>query len=166
MFKKILETQQEAFRSFMQTYMDCTNKRIDNFIQETTRSITELKSSLEFSQAEILDMKTKQNLDSVQLKKMSEDLNLATVGLKKLEDSCDYLENQSRRNNLRIDRIPENQGETWAQTEDLVKDKMRTALDIPEAASIEVDRAHRTKGGENRNRTIIVKFTKLKIEKW
>ena len=39
------------------------------------------------------------------------------AGLQKLSGTVDYLENQSRRSNLRIDEIAEIPGETWAQKE-------------------------------------------------
>ena len=64
-------------------------------------------------------------------------------------DKLDYLEGQSRRNNLIIDGIEETPGETWADSE----------------AMIEVERAHRagkpvSRG--NRPRPIVVKFVKYK----
>ena len=36
--------------------------------------------------------------------------------LRKVEDKIDHIENQSRRNNARIDGIPEEDNETWEKT--------------------------------------------------
>ena len=39
--------------------------------------------------------------------------------LRRVEDNIDYIENQSRRNNVRIDGVPEEANETWEKTEEI-----------------------------------------------
>ena len=56
-------------------------------------------------------------------------LNTADVAcmkeqLRRVEDNIDYIENQSRRNNVRIDGVPEEANETWGKTEEMVKQQM------------------------------------------
>ena len=49
---------------------------------------------------------------------------------KKLEEKNRKLEDRSRRNNLRIDGVPENEYETWEQTEAKVKSLVKEKLGI------------------------------------
>lgn len=81
----------------------------------------------------------------------------------------DYLENQSRRNNLRFDGIDEDRNETWEQTELKVRSTLMTKLSLSqqEAESIKIERAHRTgRARTNANgssgRSVIAKFSSFK----
>ena len=62
-----------------------------------------------------------------------------------LDFSCDkmeYSENQSRRNNIRIDGIPKEPDETWEDTESKAKVALESKLNLP--FKVEIKRAHRT----------------------
>ena len=75
----------------------------------------------------------------------------------KEDDKLRVLEDRSRCDNLRFDRIPEYKSETWADTEDILKDTLREQLGMN---NIKIERAHRI--GTNTQstcRTIIAKFT-------
>ena len=63
-------------------------------------------------------------------------------GLHKYEEKLQYLENQSRRNNVRIDGIPEEDNETWLNTETKAKELLQEKLHFSFEPVIE--RAHRT----------------------
>ena len=80
-----------------------------------------MRTSLEFSQKDINDMKPSllklQELDSA-IEEIQDDLNHQ-------EEQMEYLENQSRRNNVRIDGIPEEDNETWETTEAKVKQVLK-----------------------------------------
>ena len=54
----------------------------------------------------------------------------------------EYLENQSRRNNIRIDGIPEEPDETWEDPESKAKVALESKLNLP--FKVEIERAHRT----------------------
>ena len=56
-------------------------------------------------------------------------------------DKIEYLENQSRRSNIRIDGIREEEAETWDNTETKVKEILKEKLNLDEEPDIE--RAHR-----------------------
>ena len=84
------------------------------------------------------------------------------------ENGLDYVENQTRRNNLRIDGVTESPGETWADKEAAVRKTFATSLKFSErqANDIRIERAHRT-GGDNHNhsgkpKTVVVKFESYK----
>ena len=72
------------------------------------------------------------------------------------------LEDRSRRNNLRIDRIEEKPNETWKECEENVQEMIKEKLGITEP--IEIDRCHRISKRKkpNRPRTVICRITKFK----
>ena len=89
--------------------------------------------------------------------------------LRIVEDNVDYIENQSRRNNVRIDCVPEEGNETWENTAEMVTQQMTKPFSISqiEVDTINIERAHRTgasnaKYGKDKPRTIMVKFTSFK----
>ena len=145
--------------------METTNTRFDNFLIDTTKTIAELKQSLQYTQHEVEDLKTQMS--------KNQPLNTADVACMKHNyaesRTIDYIENQSRRNNVRIDGVPEEANETWGKTEEMVKQQMTKTFSIPqiEVDQIKIERAHRTgaskaKDGKNKPRTIMVKFTSFK----
>ena len=72
------------------------------------------------------------------------------------------LEDRSRRDNLRFDGIEEWEDESWADTEENLKDKIKETLGIE---NIEIERAHRV-GNKNQSscRTIVAKLSKYKTK--
>ena len=79
---------------------------------------------------------------------------------KKLTD----LEDRSRRNNLRIDGVAEENGETWDDCEQKVKEIIMDKLELEN--DIIIERAHRTKkskyGNKDQPRTIVCKLLSYK----
>ena len=64
------------------------------------------------------------------------------ISLNKFGDKTVELENRSRRNNLRIVGIPEKPGETWEESDELMKSTLIEKLGLTTGPPIE--RAHRT----------------------
>lgn len=74
---------------------------------------------------------------------MSKDLSTIQTSIQKqCGDKTTYLENQSRRNNIRINGIPEKPGEKWDETEEMVKSILKDKLQLTFEPRFE--RAHRT----------------------
>ena len=73
---------------------------------------------------------------------MDEELEDIQHGLHKHGEKLEYLDNQSRRNNVRIDGIPEEDNETWLNTETKAKEVLQEKLNL----SFEpvIDRGNRT----------------------
>ena len=70
------------------------------------------------------------------------------------------LEDRSRRDNLRIDEIPEYEEESWNDTEELLKDALHEKLDVNK---IQIERAHRVGAKKaGKDRTIVAKFSSYK----
>ena len=108
--------------------------RIDNVV----KSVGELKASLEFSQGDIDDLQ-----ESVaKITDMEQELDDIQQYLDKHDEKIEYLENQSRRNNIRIDHgIPEETNESWSVTEEIVKKVLTEKLHLEFEPTME--RAHR-----------------------
>ena len=135
------------FKSFFDSIIGNVNTHLDSL----THSVAELKAriasseketgilenSLEFSLKDIDDLKPSllklQELDSA-IEEIQDDLDHQ-------EEQMEYLENQSRRNNVRVDGIPEEDNETWEETEAKVKQVLKDELNLTSAPDIE--RAHR-----------------------
>ena len=89
-----------------------------------------------------------------------------TKTILQLEETVDYLENQSRRNNVRIDGVNERPGETWMETEEAPCWLMERDLKLPpeQVRAMHIEGAHRTGGAPTagRDRTLIAKFAYFK----
>ena len=72
---------------------------------------------------------------------MEEELEDIQRSLHKHDEKLEYLENQRRRNNIRIDGIPEEDNESWLNTETKVKEALHEKLNLSFEPVIE--RAHR-----------------------
>ena len=71
---------------------------------------------------------------------MEEGLTEANSCIDELYDQQEQLENHSRRNNIKIMGIPENENETWEESEQKAIEVIRTRLQIAE--ELRVERAH------------------------
>ena len=104
--KELLKQQGSTLKVFLIAYMDSVNTRIDNMMKD----VQSVKSSLEFTQAQVEELITS-DLRVKEVKVQIEDLG------NKLYD----LKNQSRRNNLCFEGIPESPNETWQESESKIK---------------------------------------------
>ena len=162
----MLKGQQQAFESCMKTYMDSVTSRVDGLLT----SIVEVKTTL----TSVLE---RVNTLAAKEENITTEIDTVKAAIVDIELKADYLENQSRRNNLRIDGVLEDSGETWEGTELKVKDLFVTSLGFSpsEATNIKVERAHRTgknipihpsraPGGSRQHtaRSIVVKFQSFK----
>ena len=165
-FQSIVDAQLKAFQACMQACMESNNKRFDDFVRVTISDISELKASLQFTQKELHELKlsVKVNIDD----NTSTDKLLAklTDDMKRVDDAADYMENQSRRNNLRVDGVKEKPGETWQETEAALRQVVQRELKLPadQVSALQIERAHRTGAPTTtqRERTIVVKFGSFK----
>ena len=77
-------------------------------------------------------MKTTIHTQEDCLTNTTRDIERGTCTQRELEHGIDYIENQTRRNNVRIDGVAEVTAETWADTEAVVRKTLATALELPE----------------------------------
>ena len=160
MVRELLITQERLLKAHYQELFNITNSRIDGL----TKKIDDLKSSLEYTQKEINDRQVQEKDDNTTSTSPSATKCIADIEkeLLHLKEKCVYLENQSRRNNLRIDGIPETSRETWEETEKKVKETLEEQLDLKEEPVIE--RAHRVgrPSSPGMGRTIVRKLMSWK----
>lgn len=76
-----------------------------------------------------------------ELEKKTETVDNLIKEVASLHTKVTYLENQSRRNNIRINGIPEDPKETWDDNEDKLKSAISQELDL--GFEPEIERAHR-----------------------
>ena len=160
-FQQVVDAQTKAFQACLQTFVDSMNRRFDAFFSETVTNFTELKASLQFAQIELHEIKNEMHQNINTGKKIA----AIEAELKRLDTATDYMENQSRRNNLRMDGVRERPGDTWAETEEAVRRTLQEQLKLPaqQVAAMPIERAHRTgTATEHRDRTIVIKFTSFK----
>ena len=164
--KELLATQQRAFQLLVSDLKDS--------VKDVKKDVDELKRSLEFSQKDVKDTEVKvATLESkVDLVKIKADDQEGFLGY--VEDQMEYIENQSRRNNIKILGLPEDKEKetSWEETENIVKNVIQNQLQLKE--DIHIERAHRVgkprplgshdgTGGDDEGpkftRPIVAKFT-------
>ena len=133
-----------------------------------TNQLSDFKHSLEFTQNEseqIGKVSVKnQKMNNEQKNRVDAFEQSIRTELDELKSSFDYQENQQRRNNLRIDGVPETAAETWELTEKKVRLIMAEKLKI-NAKMVEIDRAHRVgkqQPGSTKPRSIVARFLRYK----
>ena len=154
--KEMFESHQSIIRKLISDNNILMNQRLDKIYNE----INELKSSIETTDTVVLthtkdikDIKTK--LKTVKTNETAvRNLQELTENVKeKLID----LENRSRRNNLRIDGVPESQNETWKDCQEKIKTLFTNELKLKD--KINIERAHRTgKSTSEKPKTIVIKL--------
>lgn len=158
-FTALLQQQQDIFKDLVKVIMDSTNSRMDTI----TKEVQDLKTSIQYTQKEVDELKITQAKQSEHCNTTQTDIVKLCESMQVILDKHEYLEGQSRRNNIVIDGIPEAPGESWEDSEEKVKDMLRQKLQLQR--EIEVERAHRTgkpEAARERPRSIVVKFLRFK----
>lgn len=159
-FTELLEQQERNFKTCVQIMIDASNKRVDGL----TRELGDLRESVHFTQKDVDDLRAKEKVSSKLTNELKSGASNLEESLMSLTVKSDYLEGQSRRNNIIIDGIGESPNESWSVSEDKVRRLISEKLQLDHRA-MEIERAHRmgkpTTNGE-RPRPIIAKLFKYK----
>ena len=141
--KGLLQVQESAFRAMVEMMFN----GLKEDIKEIRRDVADLRSSLEFSQANISTIESKLDAanDKLVFQGNAVEAHVGNVG--GLQDKVEYLENQSRRNNVRIIGVEEGDDETWDKSEEVVKELVKKKLELSD--DLQIERAHRV--GRKRN---------------
>ena len=158
--RELLQSQERMFKNFVESIAANLTKRVDDLVTK----IADLKARLEFSQNDIEKHTTQITLLDTNLQLAVEEITkLQTLGAKQLEKAT-YLENQSRRNNVRIEGIVEESSESWESTEGKVKEMFTEKLQMDSPSAIE--RAHRTGKGKKPDGTPKPRTVVCKLYDW
>ena len=131
--KELMAVQERAYKNAIEILFS----EVKNDIRNLNNEIQEMKCSLQFSQKDIDDLNSK--VTSIDSK-----LNSQHIALEHIDKECegisnqvDYLENQSRRNNIKILGLAESKEErTWEDTEKLIKSTIKDTLGVDESVEI------------------------------
>ena len=147
--RELLDVQAKSYRSMIE--MVVNEFRED--LKALKKDVNDLKASIQFTQKDVDENKQKVSEIAVTIAAQATALNDVFKGLDELEGKSDYLENQSRRNNIKVFGIPEEHDETWDDCESKIKEAIAEKLDIKE--EILIERAHRVgpKNGHKRARS-------------
>ncbi|XP_047129609.2 uncharacterized protein LOC105843398 [Hydra vulgaris] len=170
MFKEFKKETEEMFQKQEKAVLDIiganikiindrfekVEKNVDgnaNCIKKLTKELEDIKVSLNFNEG-LIDEKIVTN--NKYLDKKMEHTKIDNV----LKEKQRNLEDRSRRNNLRIEGIYENDKESWGDTEKKVQTFFTEKLGLKD---VEIERAHRTgRKNDGRPRTIILNLQKYK----
>ena len=164
MLNEMLQRQERMFKTLLDSLLNNFNSRLDSVVESVAdiktrlnicqEDTSEFKGSLEFSQKDIDELKLKIETE------VEADINDIYDCIDYHMDKLEYLENQSRRNNIRIDGIPEEENELWDTAADKVKHVLTEKLGL--AAAPDIERAHRVgrfvAGSKRRPRTIVCRL--------
>ena len=137
--RELLETQERTFKYTI----ELLTKNFKDDINEIKRTVEDLKTSLNFSQKDIDDIKSRIYKAEERIMEAEEGIHDAQADIDHSLDQQEYLENQSRRNN--VFGIPEKDAkeglESWEESEQLVKNEIKSKLKIE--VDLNIERAHR-----------------------
>ena len=164
----LLKNQAELFNSSIKLLL----QDVTEDIKSIRKDITDLQASLQFTQAKFEESNQKMEQIGATLSMHSENSNDINKQADQVDDQLEYLDNQSRRNNVRITGIPEDKDveQSWDDTEKVVKQSIKDKLSINE--DFEIERCHRVNSRRRRSndragqpeepRPIVAKFSKWK----
>ena len=136
--KEMLDLQRSSFQVLIDD--------VKNEVKGLKKDLEEVKTSISFISNVTDSLKESIKVTGNKVGKLQKSLGMLEVdtheGLDMLADQQEYLENQSRRNNVKITGVPESDNEKcWDETEKLVKSVIKTELGIED--DFEIVRAHR-----------------------
>ena len=154
--REMLKLQESALRSLFESIVNSLTKRVD----EVVKKVASLESSLEYSQKDIAELKPLHG----QITAVNVDIGRLGRDISDQALKAEYLENQSRQNNIRVNEIEESVGETWEETEEKVTEAVKAKLGM----DLEIERAHgverrkRSQGSAEKPRTIVCRLRNWK----
>ena len=99
---------------------------------------------------------------SVKLEGINKELDKISRDLASHSHKMEYLEDQSRRNNIRVNGIPESDNESWEDVEvkvkRTIKDNLGIKVDIERAHRVERRKAKSGQANQNHPRTIVCRL--------
>lgn len=163
LIKTMLESQERAYL----TAINAVTEQMNLQIQQLESGVSDLVTSLEFTQQELDEMKAQNKVCDEEIKKAKQGgINLSAQAdssyekIKVLEAKANFQEDYGRRKNVRISGLKERvANETWEQTATSVATLLQNKLGLP---GLVVERIQRV--GPRRNdkpRTVVAHFSRF-----
>ena len=148
-FKKEFKKQEVDITKIISSNFTLTMKEIKSLKQE----VNDLKESKEYTQNDleekVTDVEKKISTFEIKMNEMygyQIDPDYVSDSLSELQDKISEMQGRSRRNNIRVDGVTKEKGETW---EDSEKKVLEILKDILEIKDVIIERAHRVKPYQN-----------------
>lgn len=159
--KLLLEAQERAYNSALNMVV----KQLNDQINKLEQKVSDLTTSLEYTQKEVDDLKAnvkehekEKKEDKMKTDKLIQQIETSKLQVHELEEKVTYQEDYSRRKNLRISGLNERGDETWEQTAAAVTSLLETKLQLP---GVVLERAHRVgPRRDDRPRTVVARFAR------
>ena len=137
--KTLLQNQADAFKSSF----SILSQDVKEEIKSIRNDINDMKVSLQFSQAKLDEAEKSMSKIDQTVCAHGDNLNSMNEFADSAEAQLEYLENQSRRCNIRITGLPEDrqQERSWDDTELVVKKALKETLKIE--TDFDIERCHR-----------------------
>ena len=171
--QSLLDNQAMNFK----TTIELMTGDLKNEIRELRKEVSDLKISLQFTQAKHDEMAKKVDFLEKKANANEQSVNQSFDYIEAMEDNVEYMENQNRRNNVKILGMEEDpdKEKSWDDTEELVQNLIKDKLGS--SKSFEIERCHRVGypsksshdrshlnqfGRSNEPRPIVAKFLRWK----
>ena len=138
MVKDLMHVQESAILASVNMMFGSVKSDIDLLRKE----INQLQSSLKFTQKDVSELQRKATCIEENVSKTQQALKQQDIDIAAINDEVEYLENQSRRNNIKIVGIMEEPNElSWDDTEAVVRNCVKDKLGMED--ELLVEGAHR-----------------------
>ena len=137
--KEFLAMQEQSYTKLVKMLAEY----LRNEIRLIRNEVNDLKVSAQFQSNTIDGIEKAIKKLNGQLRSIEESIQASEEYMEAVDDKMEYLENTSRRNNIKVIGIVESPNfiESWDESETIVKDKIKSLLSITE--DLEIERAHR-----------------------
>ncbi|XP_065650357.1 protein unc-13 homolog C-like [Hydra vulgaris] len=128
-------------------------------IKSLEKDVFDIKESLNFHE-ELIEKKIKNNIESIEKERVAKNIAHKNIEFTDLKNKLREIEDRSRRNNLRINGLKENENETWMESETKVIKVFEQTLGVK---NVKIERAHRCGCRDAKKpRTIMIKLLDYK----
>ena len=159
--KLLLETQNNAFKSSLQIFVEQMDSTMNSFrtdLQELKDNFTFMEQNIKELKDEMKDCKRNCNADRTQVLELQAQLQSSKVSFEALTTRCNNLDDQSRLNNLVVGGIQEDPWETPEHTSTKLYSFLEDKMQMP---CVILDEAHRIgKRQDDRPRAVLVRFSR------
>ena len=107
--RELLDVQAKSYRSMIEMVINVFR----GDLKALKKNANDIKASIQFTQKDVDENKQKVSEIAVTIAAQATALNDVFKGLDEIEGKSDYLENQNRRNNIKVFGILKEHGETW-----------------------------------------------------